>query len=117
MIKNPPKRGEIYMVNLDPVMGSETGKSRPAVVVSNDTNNEYADTVTIAPLTSKPPKKVYPFEVSLPRGQAGLSNDSRVKLNQIRTVDKKRLIDYLGKVDSEYINKINQALIIHLDLG
>lgn len=116
MIKNCPQRGEIYMVNLEPVIGSETGKSRPALVVSNDTNNEHADTVTIAPLTSKPAKKIYPFEVLLPKGQAGLSEDSRVKLNQVRTIDKKRLTHYIGKIDSEYIDKINRALIIHLDL-
>lgn len=116
MIKNSPKWGEIYQVNLEPTIGSETGKSRPAVVVSNDTNNENAATVTIAPLTSKTSEKIYPFEVLLPKGQAGLSKNSRIKLNQIRTIDKQRLIKYIGKIDNEYIAKIKQALIIHLDL-
>ena len=85
------KRGDIVLVNLDPVIGAEIGKARPAIVISNDLNNKYADTITIIPVTSKKVDKIYPFEVLIEK-KYGLDKNSKAKTNQIRTIDKKRVI-------------------------
>ncbi|MEK7281965.1 MAG: type II toxin-antitoxin system PemK/MazF family toxin [Chloroflexota bacterium] len=111
-----PRYGDIYDVNLDPVVGSETGKRRPALVVSNDINNEYSQTVTVLPLTGQPAGKEYPFEVLVPKGVAGLTADSRIKANQIRTVDKRRLVSFRGSLPSQYLPQVEKALKIHLNL-
>jgi mRNA interferase MazF len=111
-----PRYGDIYEVNLDPVVGAETGKRRPALVVSNDVNNQYSDTVTVLPITGQPAKKQYPFEVLLPSGVGGLSLDSRIKANQIRTVDKGRLVGFRGTLPSQYLPQVEKALKIHLNL-
>lgn len=111
-----PQYGDIYEVSLDPVLGSETGKQRPALIVSNDINNEYSQTVTVLPLTGQPARKQYPFEVAIPKGVAGLTVDSRVKANQIRTVDKRRLLRLVGKLPSQYLPLVEKALKAHLNL-
>lgn len=111
-----PRYGEIYEVELDPVVGSEIGKRRPALVVSNDVNNQYAETVTVLPITGQPARKQYPFEVVVPRGVGGLTVDSRVKCNQIRTVDKKRLVLFKGGLPLQYLPQVAKALKIHLNL-
>lgn len=108
------KRGDIYWVKLDPVEGSEIGKIRPAVVISNDINNELADTITIVPITSSV-GKVYPFEVLIRKGTANLAEDSKVKANQIRTVDKRRLKNLIGTVPADVLEQIGNAVKIHLD--
>jgi mRNA interferase MazF len=108
------KRGDIYWVKLDPIEGSEIGKIRPAVVISNDINNELADTVTIVPITSNI-GKVYPFDVLIRKGTANLTDDSKIKANQIRTVDKRRLKDMIGTVPPIILEKIETAVKIHLD--
>lgn len=110
-----PSRGQIWFVSLDPVMGHEMGKKRPALVVSNDRNNLFADTVTVLPITSKT-ERVYPFEVFLPREETNLPKDSKVKCNQIRTVDKKRLANFVGSLSSERLKDVEQALLIHLGI-
>ena len=110
------KRGEIYLAALDPALGREIAKTRPVVIVSNDKNNEFSGTVTILPLTSKNLRTIYPFEVFLSRGQANLPKDSKIKADQIRTLDKGRMIkniDVLGKKDLDAIDK---AMKIHLAL-
>ena len=109
------KRGYVYLVNLNPVKGAETGKVRPAVVVSNDINNEYADTVTVVPITSNI-AKVYPFEVFIPKGTANLTKDSKAKANQIRTIDKSRIIREIGKLPDSLLKELEKAIKIHLDL-
>ncbi len=111
-----PRYGDIYEVTLDPVVGSETGKRRPALVVSNDVNNEFSQTVTVLPITSQPARKVYPFEVLVRRGTAGLTADSRIKANQIRTIDKRRLVSFRGSLPSEHLVQVQKALSIHLNL-
>jgi len=110
-----PKRGDIYWVQLDPVIGSEISKTRPALVISNDIGNEYSDRVIIAPITSKGLSKIYPFEVAIPKGAAGLEENSKILLDQIRTVDKTRLAKRVGKVSPEMMFKVERA--IHLSLG
>jgi mRNA interferase MazF len=110
------KRGEIYLVALDPVVGKEISKTRPVVIVSNDRNNEFSGTVTILPITSKNLKRIYPFEVFLSKGSGNLPKDSKVKADQIRTLDKTRIIKFIGKLTKDEIGEIEKALKIHLAL-
>ena len=109
------KRGDVYLVNLNPVTGTELGKTRPAVVISNDINNTYSDTVTIVPITSNV-DKVYPFEIFIAKGEGGLDKDSKAKCNQIRTIDKKRLHKYIGALKEDRIRELEGAILIHLDI-
>lgn len=110
------KRGTIFLASLDPVIGHEISKTRPVVVVSNDINNRHSGTVTILPLSSKNIEKIYPFEVYLPKESCLLPKDSKAKADQIRTLDKSRLIKSMGKLSSEMIKKIDSAIKIHLNL-
>lgn len=110
------KRGDIYLAALDPVMGREISKTRPVAVVSNDKNNEFSGTVTILPITSKSTQTVYPFEVFLPGGHANLPKDSKIKADQIRTLDKSRLIKQIGALERKDLDAINEAMKIHLAL-
>jgi mRNA interferase MazF len=110
------KRGEIYLATLDPVVGKEISKTRPVVVVSNDKNNEFSGTVTILPVTSKNLKRIYPFEVFLPKGSGKLPKDSKVKADQIRTLDKSRIVAPIGKLGKREIQDIEMAIKIHLAL-
>ena len=108
-----PKRGEIYLVCLDPVIGSEINKTRPALILSNDINNQYSETVTVIPITSNI-SKIFPFEVMLSRDKSGLTKDSKAKCNQIRTIDKQRMVKNIGKVIPDIMKEIEKALLIHL---
>ena len=110
------KRGDIWLVNLDPTIGHEIKKSRPAVIIQNDLGNKYSPITIIAPVTSQNLEKIYPIEVFLAERNSGLKKDSKVLLNQIRAVDKRRIIKKLGKVDKEIIDKINNAIKISLGL-
>jgi mRNA interferase MazF len=110
------KRGEVYLAALDPVVGREISKIRPVVIVSNDKNNEFSGTVTILPLTSKNTQPVHPFEIFLSKGSANLPKDSKVKADQIRTLDKNRIIRYIGVVDQKNLDAIARAMKIHLAL-
>jgi mRNA interferase MazF len=84
------------------------------VVVSNDKNNQFSGTVTILPITSKNLQRIYPFEVFLPRGRGNLPKDSKVKADQIRTLDKARLVKEIGRLDQREIEEIERAMKIHL---
>ena len=108
------KRGEIYLATLDPVVGKEISKTRPVVIVSNDKNNEFSGTVTILPITSKNLKRIYPFEVFMAKGAGNLPKDSKVKADQIRTLDKARIIRRIGKLARNQMDEIEQALKVHL---
>ncbi len=110
-----PKRGDIYWVQLDPAIGSEINKTRPAFIISNDIGNEHSDRVIVAPITSKGLSKIYPFEVAIPKGAAGLEEDSKILLDQIRTVDKMRLAKRVGRLSPEMMFNVDRA--IHLSLG
>lgn len=109
-------RGDIYLAALDPAVGNEISKTRPVLVVSNNINNRYAGTVTVLPITSKKLNKMYPFELLLPKGTGNLPKNSKVKADQIRTLDKTRLVKYIGKLKNEHINLLNEAIKIHLAL-
>jgi Growth inhibitor len=111
------KRGEIYLTALDPIVGKEISKTRPVVVISNDKNNEFSATVTILPLTSKNLQRIYPFEVFLSKGMGNLPKDSKVKADQIRTLNKSRFILLVGKLEEQQIAQIERAIRIHLELS
>lgn len=110
------KRGEIHLASLDPTLGREIAKTRPVVIISNDIGNKYSGTVTILPVTSKNLEKVYPFESKLDQGTANLSKTSKVKTDQIRTIDKRRIVKRIGVLDEKQIACIENALKIHLGL-
>ena len=110
------KRGEIFLAALDPVIGHEIAKTRPVIVVSNDVGNKYSGTVTIIPVTSKNLKKIYPFEIYLPKETSLLKKDSKGKADQIQTLDKARLIKSIGRLNSELVNNVDTAIKIHLNL-
>ena len=112
----PINRGDIYLAALDPVVGKEISKTRPVLVVSNNINNRYAGTVTVLPITSKKLNQTYPFELFLPKGTGNLPKDSKVKADQIRTLDKTRLVKYVGNLKNEHMDLLNEAIKIHLAL-
>lgn len=107
-------RGDIFLANLNPTVGSEIQKTRPVIVVSNDVGNTYANTITIVPITSQKLEKVYPFEVLFGNHFAGLSKKSKALANQIRTIDKSRLIKRLGSLNLAEIHALNTAIKHHL---
>ena len=111
---NFPRRGELYWVNLDPTIGSEISKTRPALIISNNTGNQYADRVIVAPVTSGSMSKTYPFEVLLPATEAGLPKASKVLLDQIRTVDKQRLGAKIGELSNERMEAVNRSIRLSL---
>ncbi len=110
------KRGGFYLAALDPVIGREISKTRPVLVVSNDKNNEFSGTVTVIPITSKNLQKIYPFEVLLTKGTGNLPKNSKVKADQIRTLDKSRIVKFIGTLEKGEMDQIDKAMKIHLAL-
>ncbi len=113
---NFPRRGDVFDVGFDPTLGSEIGKKRPAIVVSNNINNQYANTVTVVPITSSSSRRHYPYEVALPAGAGGLDRDSRAKCDQIRTVGKRRIARRRGVLSMEYLLLLDRAIKVHLGI-
>lgn len=109
-------RGDIFLASLDPVVGKEISKTRPVIIVSNNINNRFSETVSILPMTSKHVDLIYPFEVFLPKKSGNLPKDSKVKANQIRTIDKSRLVSFIGRLPELHVAEIDQAMRIHLGL-
>ena len=110
------KRGDLFWVDLNPTKGSEQAGRRPVLVIQNDVGNEAAPTVIVAPLTTKSFTKEYPVNVHLPRGVAGLKENSTVLFSQIRTIDKSRLERKIGHLPTSYLQKVNQAISISVGL-
>ena len=110
------KRGDIFWADLNPTKGSEINKTRPVLIVSNDIANHYSSVVTILPITSKT-KKVYPFEVLLDRTEGNITFDSKIKANQIRTIDKSRLKEKIGHLSDEKMEKTDIAILLHLGIN
>lgn len=108
-------KGEIWLADLSPTVGSEISKKRPVLIVSNDINNQFADTVSIVPITSTT-VKIYPFEVFLPKDEGNLTNDSKAKCNQIRTIDKQRIEKKFGKISRSKLAEVEDAILIHLGI-
>jgi mRNA interferase MazF len=115
----PLLRGDVYEVNLDPIVGSEIGKRRPAVIIQNDIGNANSATTIIAPISSvKPGTKFFPIMVLVPRGSGALPHESFVHCGQVRTVDKNaRLCNKLGHLTAQQMAAVNKALKISLGLG
>ena len=112
-----PNQGDIYLVELDPTIGTEMAKTRPGVIVSNDYANKGSTRVSIAPITSANIARVYPFEVLLlANEETGLNFDSKVACDQVRSIDKNRLLRRLGAVSDDRMEQIKAALRIHFDL-
>ena len=111
------KRGEIYYADLSPVVGSEQGGIRPVLIVQNDIGNKHSPTVIAAAITSQKEKAKLPTHISLNASSCGLAKDSIVFLEQIRTIDKKRLKERRGELDSPSMTKVNNALSISFGLG
>ena len=111
------RRGDIYYADLSPVIGSEQGGVRPVLVVQNDVGNKYSPTVIAAAVTSQINKVKMPTHIEIKADEYGLAKDSVILLEQVRTIDKKRLKDKIGKLDDELMNRVNEALSISFGLG
>ncbi len=111
------KRGDIYYADLSPVVGSEQGGVRPVLIVQNDIGNRYSPTVIAAAITSQRDKSKLPTHIELSSQDCGLSRDSIVLLEQIRTIDKRRLKERMGRLDERAMNQIDQALQVSFGLG
>ena len=110
-------RGDIYYADLSPVVGCEQGGTRPVVIVQNDVGNRHSPTVIAAAITSKQDKTSLPTHISVKAESCGLSKDSVVLLEQIRTIDKRRLREKTGRLSPEDIKKLNNALNISFGLN
>ncbi|MBI2970899.1 MAG: type II toxin-antitoxin system PemK/MazF family toxin [Candidatus Aenigmarchaeota archaeon] len=110
------KRGDIVLVNLDPVTGSEQGKTRPALIIQNDIGNEYSPTTIIAPITTKTYSKQFPINVETETIDSPLKEKSTILLNQIRTIDKSRIIKKYGKLSYRKMREVDEAIIVSLGL-
>ncbi len=111
------KRGEIYYADLSPVVGSEQGGVRPVLIVQNDIGNKHSPTVIAAAITSQREKTKLPTHISLDAVSCGLAKDSVVLLEQVRTLDKKRLKERMGELDSDDMHKVDSALSVSFGLG
>ena len=111
------KRGDIYYADLSPVVGSEQGGVRPVLIVQNDIGNRYSPTVIAAAITSQTDKNKLPTHIELDCKRCGLSRDSIVLLEQIRTIDKRRLREKMGSLDAGAMSQVNKALSISFGLG
>ena len=109
------KRGQIYYADLSPVVGSEQGGTRPVLVIQNDVGNKYSPTVIACAVTSQLTKAKLPTHIEVRQGQFGLPKDSVILLEQIRTLDKRRLKERLGQLDAETMSKVDRAIVISLD--
>ena len=111
------KRGDIYYADLRPVIGSEQGGIRPVLIIQNDIGNKYSPTVICAAITSKMNKAKLPTHIELNAEKYDIVKDSVILLEQLRTVDKKRLKDKVCHLDSKIMEKVNQGLLISLELN
>ena len=110
------KRGDIFYADLSPVIGSEQGGVRPVLIIQNDLGNKYSPTIIVAAITSQLSKAKLPTHVEIDASKYGLPKNSVILLEQIRTIDKKRLREKVGKIEANYDIKIKEALEISLGL-
>lgn len=111
------RRGDIYYADLSPVVGSEQGGIRPVLIVQNNVGNRFSPTVIAAAITSQQSKANLPTHILLHADSSGLAKDSVVLLEQVRTIDKKRLKEKMGTVDENSMNEINNAISISFGLN
>lgn len=110
------KRGDIYYADLSPVVGSEQGGVRPVLIIQNDVGNKYSPTVIATAITSQINKAKMPTHIEIDANEYGLSKNSVVLAEQIRTIDKKRLKEKIGHLDDKLMYKVNQALEVSFGL-
>lgn len=111
------KRGEVYLADLSPVQGSEQGGTRPVLIIQNDIGNRFSPTVIIAAITAKISKAKLPTHIEIDKDEVGLIKDSVILLEQIRTIDKKRLDNKIGSLEDNTMVKVNKAIEISLGLS
>lgn len=110
------KRGDIFYADLSPVVGSEQGGVRPVLIVQNDTGNKHSPTVIAAAITSQTGKARLPTHITLSAGSVGLPKDSIVLLEQVRTLDKRRLREHMGRVDDRVMRQVDNAIAVSFGL-
>ena len=110
------KRGDIFYADLSPVVGSEQGGTRPVLIVQNDMGNRHSPTVIAAAITSQMNKAKLPTHIELTGRNVGLTKDSVVLLEQIRTIDKRRLREHMGRLDAAMMNKVDNAFAVSFGL-
>lgn len=110
------KRGDIFYADLSPVVGSEQGGMRPVLIIQNDMGNRHSPTVIAAAITSQTGKARLPTHINLTGNSYGLSRDSVVLLEQIRTIDKKRLREHMGRLDEALMSKVDDAIAVSFGL-
>ena len=110
------KKGDLYFADLSPVVGSEQGGVRPVLVVQNDVGNKYSPTIIVAAVTSQTGKAKLPTHIEIDASAYGIEKDSVILLEQLRTIDKRRLKDKVCHLDSVMLDKVNHALEISLEL-
>jgi len=110
------RRGDIYYADLSPVVGSEQGGMRPVLIVQNDTGNKHSPTVIAAAITSQVGKARLPTHIELSGQSCGLSRDSVILLEQIRTIDKSRLKERMGRLDEPLMNEVDNAIAVSFGL-
>ena len=106
------RRGDIYYADLSPVVGSEQGGLRPVLIIQNDVGNKYSPTVIAAAITSRMSKTRLPTHIDIYASRAGLARDSVILLEQIRTLDKRRLRERMGHLDDEMMDRVNNAIAV-----
>ena len=111
------KRGDIYYADLSPVVGSEQGGLRPVLIIQNDVGNKYSPTVIAAAITSRMDKTKLPTHIDIYADKVGLARDSVVLLEQIRTLDKRRLKEKMGHLDEDSMQQVNSAIAVSFGLG
>ena len=111
------KRGDIYYADLSPVVGSEQGGTRPVLIVQNDTGNRHSPTVIAAAITSQTGKAKLPTHIELSGRSVGLNRDSVILLEQIRTLDKSRLRERMGRLDESTMSAVDNALAVSFGLN
>lgn len=111
------KRGDVFYADLRPVIGSEQGGIRPVLIIQNDVGNRHSPTVICAAITSKMNKAKLPTHIELSSAKYDMDKDSVILLEQLRTIDKKRLKDKICHLDYEIMKKVNEALLISLELN
>ena len=111
-----PQRGETYLVDFDPTVGAEIKKTRPAMIIQNDGANRHSPITIVAAITSKIDDELYPTEVLIRAGEGGLKQESVVVLDQIRSIDRRRIVRKLGKVSEMTLKRTDRAIKISLGL-
>jgi mRNA interferase MazF len=111
-----PRRGEVHLVDFDPTRGAEIRKVRPALVIQNDVANRFSQVTIVAAITSRRKPPIYATEVLVAKGDGGLQVESIIVLNQLRTVDRSRLLRRVGMMSGATMSRVDQALLISLGL-